>query len=352
MIISFYSYKGGVGRTQLCANTAAYLYFKKDKRILLWDWDFEAPGLHYFFNLKNKDIKKNGTIELLEEYMNTMRSKDTVASSDLQFITKEDHITPLLGSNTPNSSSARSTRGCIDLMAAGNYENDFSRRTNAFDWFEFYSMMDGANYIELVKSNLEKLDYDYIFIDSRTGISDYSGICNIQLPDINVIVAAPTLQNFEGCRAIVSKIENAEYYKIKNQEPKILPILSRLDSSNPKSTEWATRFSEYFRHLILKLDEHFDRQFLPEIFTDIYCKVTFLYYTPAISAGENILFDEGPLPVKTDYRQSFITIAEYIESLRDDRYISFYRKIDEDSWLKYADIASNAGDHEKAAIAF
>jgi len=85
MIISFYSYKGGVGRSQLCANVAAYLCFKKGKKVLLWDWDFEAPGLHYFFEKTNDDVNNHGTIEMFENYVRLMRSNPKVEEKDIKF---------------------------------------------------------------------------------------------------------------------------------------------------------------------------------------------------------------------------------------------------------------------------
>ena len=47
-IITFYSYKGGVGRTMALANIAVLLAQWRYK-ILIADWDLEAPGLEYFF---------------------------------------------------------------------------------------------------------------------------------------------------------------------------------------------------------------------------------------------------------------------------------------------------------------
>jgi MinD-like ATPase involved in chromosome partitioning or flagellar assembly len=58
MIISFYSYKGGVGRTQLVANLAAYLCYYQAKKVLVIDWDLEAPGLEVYFREEMK-AKKN-----------------------------------------------------------------------------------------------------------------------------------------------------------------------------------------------------------------------------------------------------------------------------------------------------
>lgn len=47
-IITFYSYKGGVGRTMAVANIAVLLA-RKGLRVLVVDWDLEAPGLHRYF---------------------------------------------------------------------------------------------------------------------------------------------------------------------------------------------------------------------------------------------------------------------------------------------------------------
>ena len=43
--ITYYSYKGGVGRTLLVANTAKYLS-TLGKTVFALDLDLEAPGLH------------------------------------------------------------------------------------------------------------------------------------------------------------------------------------------------------------------------------------------------------------------------------------------------------------------
>src|SRR5215212_475397 len=61
--ITFYSYKGGTGRSMALANLACLLARTegKNKKVLAVDWDLEAPGLHrYFFNyrVKNSPNKK------------------------------------------------------------------------------------------------------------------------------------------------------------------------------------------------------------------------------------------------------------------------------------------------------
>ena len=50
-IITFYSYKGGTGRTMALANVACLLAERigPNECVLVIDWDLEAPGLHRFF---------------------------------------------------------------------------------------------------------------------------------------------------------------------------------------------------------------------------------------------------------------------------------------------------------------
>ena len=48
-IVTFYSYKGGTGRTMALANVA-WILASAGKKVLVADWDLEAPGLHRFFH--------------------------------------------------------------------------------------------------------------------------------------------------------------------------------------------------------------------------------------------------------------------------------------------------------------
>ncbi|HEY7514040.1 MAG TPA: hypothetical protein VIC87_06160, partial [Vicinamibacteria bacterium] len=47
---TFYSYKGGTGRSLLLANAARYLALL-GHRVVALDFDFEAPGLHFKLNI-------------------------------------------------------------------------------------------------------------------------------------------------------------------------------------------------------------------------------------------------------------------------------------------------------------
>lgn len=47
-VVTFYSYKGGTGRTMALANTA-WILAANGQRVLVADWDLESPGLHRFY---------------------------------------------------------------------------------------------------------------------------------------------------------------------------------------------------------------------------------------------------------------------------------------------------------------
>ena len=47
-VVTFYSYKGGTGRTMALANLA-WILAANGKRVLIVDWDLESPGLHRYF---------------------------------------------------------------------------------------------------------------------------------------------------------------------------------------------------------------------------------------------------------------------------------------------------------------
>src|SRR5579871_426268 len=85
-LITFYSYKGGTGRTMALANIACLLarshqgaQSKEAKRpVLAIDWDLEAPGLYrYFAPLLNPQAREGrcpGVIELFGDLASSIES--------------------------------------------------------------------------------------------------------------------------------------------------------------------------------------------------------------------------------------------------------------------------------------
>src|SRR6266700_3396785 len=70
IVYTFYSFKGGSGRTMALANVAALLA-KWGHSVLVVDWDLEAPGLERFFaklepNFHNSRATGNGIVDLVQ----------------------------------------------------------------------------------------------------------------------------------------------------------------------------------------------------------------------------------------------------------------------------------------------
>src|SRR5437588_13063530 len=71
-IITFYSYKGGTGRSMALANVA-WILASNGKRVVLIDWDLEAPGLHRYFHpfLVDKELSSSdGLIDFILDFAN------------------------------------------------------------------------------------------------------------------------------------------------------------------------------------------------------------------------------------------------------------------------------------------
>src|SRR5437773_2509985 len=74
-VITFYSFKGGVGRSMALANVAT-IYAQRGKRVLALDCDFEAPGLHRYFLTKEPDrYTPTGEQKGMLNYFATLRDR-------------------------------------------------------------------------------------------------------------------------------------------------------------------------------------------------------------------------------------------------------------------------------------
>ena len=65
-IVTFYSYKGGVGQFMALANVA-FLLAQHGHRVLAIDWDLEAPGLERYFEEFKTEIRGFGLLRMLDE---------------------------------------------------------------------------------------------------------------------------------------------------------------------------------------------------------------------------------------------------------------------------------------------
>jgi hypothetical protein len=69
-------------------------------------------------------------------------------------------------------------------------------------------------------------EYDYVLIDSRTGITDISGICTVQMPDKVVLCFSYNNQSIDGTAAVISAISAQ-----RTPPPLFFPVPMRFDAA-------------------------------------------------------------------------------------------------------------------------
>ena len=185
---TFYSYKGGVGRTMALVNVAVELA-QRGRRVLAVDFDLEAPGLDTFGIFRSRK-RRPGLVEFVTEYLDTDRAPEVE-----RFICETKDV----GENG----------GCLWVMPSGEHREGYATSFQEIDWLDLYERRDGYLLFEDLKAQWEQLlRPDYVLIDSRTGHTDTGGICTRQLPDAVVILFFPNDQNLRGLARIVQDIRS------------------------------------------------------------------------------------------------------------------------------------------------
>ena len=91
---TFYSFKGGVGRSMALANVADILA-RRGLRVLVIDFDLEAPGLERYFQVeKTAALANPGLIDLIQSLQKSLSGADSIDDS-AQFRQLERFIFPV-----------------------------------------------------------------------------------------------------------------------------------------------------------------------------------------------------------------------------------------------------------------
>lgn len=218
-VFTFYSFKGGTGRTMALANTAVLLASDVGSRVLLIDFDLEAPGLHRYFP-EVRDRGATGIIDLVERLARGLPAEGHTSPSIealLDSVQLESYIRPTRFSN-------------IDLIVAGTVDGAYGERVATFKWEAFY-----LSAPELMTAVMQRLlsSYSHILVDSRTGLNDVSGLCTAVLPEKLVVVFTPNEQNLGGCTDVIA---NATAYRRQSDDLRALvvyPLPSRIENAEP-----------------------------------------------------------------------------------------------------------------------
>jgi tetratricopeptide (TPR) repeat protein/cellulose biosynthesis protein BcsQ len=224
-VVTFYSFKGGVGRTQAVANTAVELC-KRGQRVIIVDMDLESPGVHAYFGSDEAHANAPGLLD----YLDAWRTGDQPPNVD-------DYLVDV-----------KAGAASIRVMGPGRLDGTYARRIAALSWERFYSEEDGDLVMERLREELLRRA-DTVLLDSRTGMTDIGTICTFHLPDVVVALFALHGQGIDGT-ALVAKALAGRMGEKESRLKRVLLVPSRVEEADGTLvTEWIGRARKAFEGL-------------------------------------------------------------------------------------------------------
>jgi hypothetical protein len=213
--ITFYSYKGGVGRSLLVANAARYLS-TLGKKVFALDLDLEAPGLHYKFELGRDSVRTHamvGVVDILTDFL-----KKGALPSSLDGYTSQITVAP--------------EAGVIQLMRAGTApQGDYWQKLSRVNWYDLFygpEPLGAPFFLELKERIRRAFAPDFLLIDARTGMTEMGGVAATLLADTVVCLALASIEHLEGLRAVMRGIRQSTSREYTSTNVMLVPVLSRL----------------------------------------------------------------------------------------------------------------------------
>jgi MinD-like ATPase involved in chromosome partitioning or flagellar assembly/tetratricopeptide (TPR) repeat protein len=246
-IITFYSYKGGVGRTMALANIA-WILANTGRRVLTVDWDLESPGLHLYFMpfLADRKLRQSpGVIDAILEYGRAVSTRGPLDEAELRRAARiQRYATSLERYEFANG-------GSIDFVPSGQQVAEYSATVSNFDWSDFWERLDGRAFLSAWAAGM-RANYDVTLVDSRTGLSDNAGICTVELPDTVVNCFTFNNQNIDGAAAAARAIR-AMRDEV-GVPVRIFPVPTRVeDGEAAKVDRWRGNAQHRFSALVADL---------------------------------------------------------------------------------------------------
>lgn len=309
-VVTFYSYKGGVGRSTTLASCASFLAINHKKKIVILDCDFEAPGFTNFY-LKDpcSPIYSNG---LVEYFMDDNGEEKTITN------------------NCREVSKQYSGDGEIYVFPAGNLEDGESVGTlfrtnldhylNGLTRLDFFSPDTLVNQFELlIKRINDQMAPDAIFIDSRTGFNDVFGISAFRLSDLVVGFFGNSTQTIPGLHFFLNSLKN-------ENSPRIMIVNSIVPAQGKrgKFDSFNKNIDLYLSHLSAEYDNESDSK---ELAIDRYC-ITYNEVLAALGTPDEDFRDFVDMMTERNFPE-YNTLFEAINNaLEDSKHVTLQTRND------------------------
>ena len=241
-IFTFYSFKGGVGRSVALLN-AAYCLVGRGRNVLILDMDLEAPGIGRFLR-DNQELAREPQKDVIDLMSAVIAAPDSDGRRPLAELSAvaSPFIAPVKAEklDVPSLTPRLGVRGRLDVIT-GRADGDYCTRLDRLRLGQ-RSQEDLVEYGEVLRKYLKGLrievpplpgtedipgigptqePYDYVLVDSRTGVTEAGGLCLGPLSDRLVVFTGLNHQNVRGTADFLKEIglETREWFTKDTDEP-------------------------------------------------------------------------------------------------------------------------------------
>ncbi|WP_431312845.1 KGGVGR-motif variant AAA ATPase [Nannocystis pusilla] len=178
-------------------------------RVLVIDMDLEAPGLSYLAHESASTHSpvasdQPGFVDFLLDAVERGEASDLFhlpADQAVRRYTAPYELPP----------EFKRDPASLHIMPAGRLDRSYAERLERLDLPGLYRAGNGLALIGAFKRVVQDSRlFDYVFIDSRTGFSDESGICTRDLADALMVVSGLNRQNVEGTAHFLKALRRAQ----------------------------------------------------------------------------------------------------------------------------------------------
>jgi len=217
-IFTFYSFKGGVGRSMAVMNVA-YTLAGRGRHVLVVDMDLEAPGLSGFLHRSGELAEPEAAhpkdiLTLLGEAFRALRAGGAPEEMAQHLPPLAHYIRAVAEKKLEALQPKLGKLGRLDVLGT-DPERDYMGRLAQLDlkglpqdqlitlsrllhhYFKAQRFPHRPLGVETFEPPLQT-SYDYVLVDSRTGITEIGGLCVGPLADRLVVITGLNDQNVHG----------------------------------------------------------------------------------------------------------------------------------------------------------
>ena len=230
-ITSFYSFKGGVGRSTALAATALHLA-AAGERVAVLDVDFDAPGVGFLLSAHDGATAPWGVVDYLIE-------QPLLAGNDPLDLSDYFHrCPPALFSGT----------GEIMVFPAGTTDSRYVGKLARLDYATSHRGQPHP-FVLLLEQIRQELGPDWILIDARAGLANVAGFVMGGLCHVHVVVGTLAEASWRGLAMILERL-GADRVRAQQPQAECVLVAAMVPRSQERQyQESVTGFTDRARDL-------------------------------------------------------------------------------------------------------